>query len=427
MATEGPYFPASVATQAGASGVVDWTTPTNALTDNTTNAQWQASALGEFSYELKVYDFQSFATVGDTDTITDLKVVIDLGTSGAAKAVDVVQLGLLNAANFTLVSDNKAGLYTGANSDQNVAGTAQQPREYSGTVASYWNVAGGLTGADIKGANFGVLLQLQESGGTAQGRLDYISLEITYTAGGISINAGVDPLVLAEQQATIGLSIPITAGVDALTLTEHAATVTLDTGINIAAGTDALVLAEQAATVALSIPITAGVDALTITEHAATVGLGVPIEIAANVDALVLAEQAASVGLSMPVVASFDALVLTAYPATIAGGDVAQEIAPQGGHYWPDVERDDWKDRSARERREFLERLINGAEEAPEPVKEEIKEVIAPYQTKGVTSLAVSRSGLARLARNQAAVERLIAVYEQFVDDEDATVLLLVA
>ncbi len=183
MATEGPYFPASVATQAGASGVVDWTTPTNALTDNTTNASWQPSALGQFSYELKVYDFQSFATVGDTDTVTDIKVVIDLGTSGASKVVDVVQLGLINAANFTLVSDNKAGLYTGANSDQNVAG-AVLPREYSGTVASYWNVTGGLTGADIKGANFGVLLQLQESGGTAQGRLDYISLEITYTAGG---------------------------------------------------------------------------------------------------------------------------------------------------------------------------------------------------------------------------------------------------
>jgi len=140
---------------------------------------------------------------------------------------------------------------------------------------------------------------------------------------------------------------------------------------------------------------------------------------------------AAAIGLALVTTAGVGSAAGTSTALAVgvdAAAPVAEVITPQGGHYWPDVQRDDdWKERSAKERREFLERLINGAEEAPEPVKEEIKEVIAPYQTKGVTSLAVSRSGLVRLARNQAAVERLIAVYEQFVDDEDATVLLLVA
>lgn len=97
-----------------------------------------------------------------------------------------------------------------------------------------------------------------------------------------------------------------------------------------------------------------------------------------------------------------------------------QAIEPviQGGHYFPRVTVNDWRERSAKQRREYLERLLGLAEELPEAVEEEVEALI---EAQGVeTPAQVVRLDVVR-------VNRLIAQIEQITEDEDETLFLLMA
>ena len=105
------------------------------------------------------------------------------------------------------------------------------------------------------------------------------------------------------------------------------------------------------------------------------------------------------------------------------------EVVTQGGHWWiespPEVEH--WRDRSAKQRREFLERIILGIQEAPEEIKEQAVEVLAPYAPgKGkAKQLQVPSTEYKRLANNLAAVKKLAALYQQAIEeDEDSFILM---
>lgn len=211
-----------------------------------------------------------------------------------------------------------------------------------------------------------------------------------------------------------GSSLNVNATCDALTLAEYAATI--GKSLNISAGTDALTLAEYQATIGLSRNIQAGVDALTLTEYSAT--LGSTHNVNATTDALTLAEYPAAIGLSLNISATVDALTLTEYGATISDAS-APEVAPvTGGHYFPRVTVNDWRERSAKQRREYLERLLGLAEELPEAVEEEVEALI---EAQGVeTPAQVVRLDVVR-------VNRLIAQIEQIIEDEDETLFLLMA
>lgn len=90
----------------------------------------------------------------------------------------------------------------------------------------------------------------------------------------------------------------------------------------------------------------------------------------------------------------------------------------QGGHYFPRVTVNDWRERSAKQRREYLERLLGLAEELPEAVEEEVEALI---EAQGVeTPAQVVRLDVVR-------VNRLIAQIEQIIEDEDETLFLLMA
>lgn len=107
-----------------------------------------------------------------------------------------------------------------------------------------------------------------------------------------------------------------------------------------------------------------------------------------------------------------------------AGGQAAapqpeQETVLQGGHYWPDVEPQDWRQRSHDERRRILERIISGAREAPAEVREEVAEIVQPYKRKR------GRVDVTALAANVEAVDRLIRAYQDYLDDDDAALVLL--
>lgn len=97
-----------------------------------------------------------------------------------------------------------------------------------------------------------------------------------------------------------------------------------------------------------------------------------------------------------------------------------QAIEPviQGGHYFPRVTVNDWRERSAKQRREYLERLLGLAEELPEAVEEEVEALI---EAQGIeTPAQVVRLDVVR-------VNRLIAQIEQIIEDEDETLFLLMA
>lgn len=96
----------------------------------------------------------------------------------------------------------------------------------------------------------------------------------------------------------------------------------------------------------------------------------------------------------------------------------AIEFVIQGGHYFPRVTVNDWRERSAKQRREYLERLLGLAEELPEAVEEEVEALI---EAQGVeTPAQVVRLDVVR-------VNRLIAQIEQIIEDEDETLFLLMA
>lgn len=186
--------------------------------------------------------------------------------------------------------------------------------------------------------------------------------------------------------------------------------------LNVSATTDALTLAEYAATVSYGRNVAATTDALTLTEYPAT--LGSTHNVNATTDALTLAEYPAAIGLSLNISATVDALTLTEYGATISDAS-APEVAPvTGGHYFPRVTVNDWRERSAKQRREYLERLLGLAEELPEAVEEEVEALI---EAQGVeTPAQVVRLDVVR-------VNRLIAQIEQIIEDEDETLFLLMA
>jgi len=89
----------------------------------------------------------------------------------------------------------------------------------------------------------------------------------------------------------------------------------------------------------------------------------------------------------------------------------------QGGHYFPRVTVNDWRERSAKQRREYLERLLGLVEDLPESVEDEVESLI---EAQGIETAQVTRLDVAR-------VNRLIAQIEQIIEDEDETLFLLMA
>lgn len=96
---------------------------------------------------------------------------------------------------------------------------------------------------------------------------------------------------------------------------------------------------------------------------------------------------------------------------------VVVETPATGGHYWPNVETRDWRTESAKKRREFLERLLGLVEDAPEEVQEEAKEAIGVPED---APLAVPKR-----APSVAQIERLTRVVQDYLDDEEETLFLL--
>lgn len=100
-------------------------------------------------------------------------------------------------------------------------------------------------------------------------------------AGGVSVDASVDALVLTEHAAGVNKKVSLTTGIDALVIDKYAADVSL--GMSISAGVDELAITEYGANVKVDINLTAGIDALVLTEYG--VGANAEVNIMAGIDA----------------------------------------------------------------------------------------------------------------------------------------------
>lgn len=130
-------------------------------------------------------------------------------------------------------------------------------------------------------------------------------------AGSTTIAASIDPLVLAESDATIGLA-PVT-DVDALAIAEGNVSLRLTAPCS----TEMLTLADYAATVRLA--VTESGETLEIAEPAAIISLGAVIIIGASADALVISRGGAVLSLGLGVLT--DALAIVERQASIVTAD----------------------------------------------------------------------------------------------------------
>lgn len=114
-----------------------------------------------------------------------------------------------------------------------------------------------------------------------------------------------------------------------------------------------------------------------------------------------------------------------------ADAPIVEEAEPLSrGGIWPDkpVEPKDWRGKSAEERRKLLERMILGLNEAPEEIQEQAAEVVEEYAPRKKTQpVQVKRSEYKNLAKNLRAIEELARLYEEFVEQEDEVIAILLS
>lgn len=169
MATAGPFYPGTVATEIGPSGDNDWVNPGNVSADDGTEAQITAATYdaNDHSYRLQATNFNFASVVPAGSTIDGILVEIDRRSfAGAAEDQEV----RLYDSTGTLVGDDK-----------------QTATAWPGTltVASYggaadtWNA--GLDAADIRSSGFGVALIVLATAANTDIGVDFIRVTVTYT------------------------------------------------------------------------------------------------------------------------------------------------------------------------------------------------------------------------------------------------------
>ena len=170
MATAGPRYPGTVATEIGPSGDNDWLTPANVGADDGTEAQITAATYdaADHSYRLKATNFGFDADVPAGSTINGITVEIDRRCfAGAAQDQEV----RLYDSTSTLVGDDKQTA---------TAWPTTSAIATYGSAADTWT--SGLDADDIRSAGFGVaLIVLADAANTDIG-VDFIRVTIDYTA-----------------------------------------------------------------------------------------------------------------------------------------------------------------------------------------------------------------------------------------------------
>jgi hypothetical protein len=304
MATAGPRYPGTVATEIGPSGDNDWLTASNVGADDGSEAQITAATYdaADHSYRLKATNFGFDVDIPTGSTINGITVEIDRRAfAGAAQDQEV----RLYDSTATLVGDDKQTA---------TAWPATLGIVAYGGAADTWT--SGLDAADIRSTGFGVaLIVLADAANTDIG-VDFIRVSVDYTApapsgtGAIGVPsatvAGVGGLLLTATGA-VTVSPPSVAGVGEEVFTATGAVVVPVATI---AGTgDHSAGAAPTGTGAISVPapVVAGVGGLLLIGSGA---ITVPSGTIAGSGALILTGSGA-IAISSAMVAGLGAEVFT--------------------------------------------------------------------------------------------------------------------
>ena len=183
MATAGPNYPATVATEIGPSGDNDWLTPSNVTADDGTEAQITAATYdaADHSYRLTATNFGFWVPTGST--IDGITVEIDRRCfAGAAQDQEV----RLYDSTSTLVGDDKQTA---------TAWPASLAIATYGGVADTWTA--GFDTTDINSSNFGVALIVLADAANTDIAVDFIRVTVTYTLpaqANLPIITGLPPI-----------------------------------------------------------------------------------------------------------------------------------------------------------------------------------------------------------------------------------------
>ena len=326
MATAGPRYPGTTASEIGPSGDNNWISTSPITADDGTEAQITAATYdaGDHSYRLKATNFGFDADVPAGATINGITVEIDRRDfAGDAQDQEV----RLYDSTATLVGDDKQT----ADSWPATLTIATY-----GGAADTWNA--GLDAADIRSAGFGVaLIVLANSANTDIG-VDFIRVTVDYTAaptsgtGAVSVPvvtvAGTGALVLTGTGAvTVPAATVAGTGEEVLT-----ATGAVSVGAPTVAGTGDHTAPTMTGTGAVTVgaPTVSGVGAHPFTATG-SVTVGAPT--VAGTGELVLTATGAITG-QAPTVAGSGAEILTGTgavtvpPPTVAGAGDHTEGTP---------------------------------------------------------------------------------------------------
>jgi hypothetical protein len=212
MATAGPRYPGTVATEIGPSGDNDWLTASSIGADDGSEAQITAATYDatDHSYRLKATNFGFSADIPAGSTINGITVEIDRRCFAGAAQDQEVRLY------------DSTGTLVGSDKQTATAWPATLAVATYGSSSDTW--ASGLDADDIRSAGFGVALIVLADGANTDIGVDFIRVTVDYTppapsgTGAISVPAatvaGTGTLVLTGTGA-ISVPAPTVAGTGA--------------------------------------------------------------------------------------------------------------------------------------------------------------------------------------------------------------------
>lgn len=183
MATAGPSFPASTG-QDNSLGTVGWTSDGNIVANDGAYAYMSAAGT---SYFLKATNF-GFA-IPSGATIDGVTVRYECGTTAS----------MVNENSLKLI---KANVISGDERSATVAYGGSDTVYERGSAADLWGLS--LSAEDINDSTFGVGLSIYDFMGDGDTRVDYVTIEITYTAAIES-----EPQVVASASSIVARSRPV--------------------------------------------------------------------------------------------------------------------------------------------------------------------------------------------------------------------------
>ena len=189
MASEGPNSPVTMASAADAAAAQAWSNVNNAKSSD----NFYATALldeesGYYSQYLKATNFAFTSAIDDNATIDGILVEVER-YQAADSGIKDYSMQLINSAG-TMIGADKATTTQWLGSDPNTYVS------YGGSTDT-WGITG-LTGADVKDSDFGVVLAIQyaSGAGTVTAYVDHVRMTVYYTnPSGLTTGQTAAPLI----------------------------------------------------------------------------------------------------------------------------------------------------------------------------------------------------------------------------------------